>query len=112
MCLAQGPQRSDAGEAQTRGPSVSSQALYHWATAVPQGYDWVTLLIEGQPSDPVLILFVLMLYIQVNNFSVMLGHFPVFLGYTNTKQRIKYLAQGHNTVPPVSLEPATLLSEV
>ena len=35
MCLAQGPQRSDAGEAQTRGPSVSSQALYHWATALP-----------------------------------------------------------------------------
>ena len=32
MCLAQGPQRSDAGEARTRGPSVSSQALYHWAT--------------------------------------------------------------------------------
>ena len=29
MCLAQGPQRSDAGEARTRGPSVSSQALYH-----------------------------------------------------------------------------------
>ena len=28
MCLAQGPQRSDAGEARTRGPSVSSQALY------------------------------------------------------------------------------------
>ena len=26
MCLAQGPQRSDAGEARTRGPSVSSQA--------------------------------------------------------------------------------------
>ena len=35
MCLAQGPQRSDAGEAQTRGPTVSSQALYHWATALP-----------------------------------------------------------------------------
>ena len=29
MCLAQGPQRSDAGEARTRGLSVSSQALYH-----------------------------------------------------------------------------------
>ena len=28
MCLAQGPQRSDA---RTRGPSVSSQALYHCA---------------------------------------------------------------------------------
>ena len=24
---------SDAGETQIRGPSVSSQALYHWATA-------------------------------------------------------------------------------
>ena len=34
MCLAQGPQRSDADEARTRGPSVSSQALYHWATAL------------------------------------------------------------------------------
>ena len=31
MCLAQGPQCSDAGEAQTHGHSVSSQALYHWA---------------------------------------------------------------------------------
>ena len=35
MCLAQGPQGSDAGEARTCGPSVSSQALYHWATALP-----------------------------------------------------------------------------
>ena len=26
MCLAQGPQRSDAGEARSRDPSVSSQA--------------------------------------------------------------------------------------
>ena len=31
MCLALGPQRSDAGEARTRGPSVWSQALYHCA---------------------------------------------------------------------------------
>ena len=36
MCLAQGPQRSDTGEARTRGPSMSSQALYHWATALPR----------------------------------------------------------------------------
>ena len=35
MCLAQGPQLSDANEALTCGPSVSSQALYHWATALP-----------------------------------------------------------------------------
>ena len=36
MCPAQGPQRSDAGGAGTCGPSVSSQALYHWATALPR----------------------------------------------------------------------------
>ena len=35
MCLAQGPQPSDAGETRTCGPSVLSQALYHWATALP-----------------------------------------------------------------------------
>ena len=35
MCFAQGPQRSDAGEAWIRSPLVSSQALYHWATALP-----------------------------------------------------------------------------
>ena len=35
MCLAQGPQHSDAGEDRTRGPSFSSQALYHLATALP-----------------------------------------------------------------------------
>ena len=39
MCLAQGPQGSDAGEARTRGLSISSQALYHWATALPQ--EWL-----------------------------------------------------------------------
>ena len=38
MCLAQGPQRSDIGEAPTHGPSVSSQAHYHWATALPWKY--------------------------------------------------------------------------
>ena len=31
MCLAQKPQRKEAGEAQTRVLTVSSQALYHWA---------------------------------------------------------------------------------
>ena len=34
MCPAQVPQRSGAGEARTCGPSVSIQALYHWATAL------------------------------------------------------------------------------
>ena len=36
MCLAQELQHSDASEARTRGPSVSSQALYHLATALPK----------------------------------------------------------------------------
>ena len=40
MCLAQGLQRSEAGEAQTPDPSVSSQALYHWATALPFACNW------------------------------------------------------------------------
>ena len=35
MCLAQGPQCSNTGEARTGSPSVSSQALYHWATVLP-----------------------------------------------------------------------------
>ena len=37
-------------------------------------------------------------------FLVIPGCFPVFLGLTSTKQMIKCLAQGHNTVPPVSLK--------
>ena len=37
--LAQGPQRSDAGETRTLGPLVSSQALYLWATALPNSLD-------------------------------------------------------------------------
>ena len=49
MCLAQGPQRSDAGEARTRGPSVSSQALYHWATALP--HQMVTHEIKTKAVD-------------------------------------------------------------
>ena len=58
MCLAQGPQRSDAGEARTRGPSVSSQALYPWATALLIQSDMSPLKIkeksysiDAPPSD-------------------------------------------------------------
>ena len=35
MCFAQGPKRNDAGGARIRGPLVLSQALNHWATALP-----------------------------------------------------------------------------
>ena len=53
-----------------------------------------------------------MLYVQVNNFSVMWGRFPVFLTWTSMKQRIKGLVQEHDSVPPVSLVLATLWYKV
>ena len=39
-----------------------------------------------------------MLCILVNNFSDMSWRFPVFLGWTSTKQQIKFLAQRHNSL--------------
>ena len=55
-------------------------------------------------------LFCLILYIPVNNLSVISGR--VFLGSASTKQGLMCLAQGHNTVTPVRLEPAAPLSQV
>ena len=54
-------------------------------------------------------LFELLLYIQVNNFSVMLLH---FLNWTSNKQRIKCLTDGHNTEALMWLEPGTPRSQV
>ena len=56
MCLAQRPQRSDAGEAWTHCPSVSSQALYHWATALPLFKLFIDFN-SMQNSDPLKIKF-------------------------------------------------------
>ena len=57
------------------------------------------------------VLFVLVLYIPVNNFSVMLEHFLVFLCCTiTTKHMIKCIAQEHNKMPLVSLKLATVWS--
>ena len=50
-------------------------------------------------------MFHLILYVPVNNFSV--TSVWVFLGSISTKQGLICLAQGHNYVMPVSLEPAT-----
>ena len=55
-------------------------------------------------------LFDLILYIPVNNLSVMSGR--VFLGLTSTKLGLMCLAQGHNTVTLVKLKPATPRSRV
>ena len=40
-------------------------------------------------------------YVPVNNFSNMSERFPVFLGKTSTKQRIKCFARRHNAVTPL-----------
>ena len=98
MCLAQGPQRCDACEARTCDPSVSSQALYHWATALPcLWWKFVCLLhLSWNAAYILLCLFVLMLYIPVTNFSVMMRWFPEFLDWTSTKQRVMCLTQWHN----------------
>ena len=37
--------RSDAGEALTCNPSISSQALYHCATALPNNVNFVTIIV-------------------------------------------------------------------
>ena len=50
-------------------------------------------------------LFDLIFYVPVNKFSVMLVQ--VFLGWTSTKQGLLCLAQGHNALTPVRLQPAT-----
>ena len=55
------------------------------------------------------VLFDLILYVPVNNLSVMSGW--VFLGCTSTKQGLICLAQGHNTVMPWRLEPVALQSQ-
>ena len=49
--------------------------------------------------------FYLILYVSANKFSVMSGW--VFLVWTSTKQGLMCLAQGHNAVTQVRLEPAT-----
>ena len=64
-----------------------------------------------RPLDKnIFVLFDLILYVPVNNFSVMVGR--VFLGWTSTKQGLMFLTQGHNAVTPVRLEPTTLRSPV
>ena len=74
MCLARGPQHSEAGEAPTRVPSVLSQALYPWATELPNyvviSMKTVHLFAELGIFQLVLGLFDLILYIPVNNLQI------------------------------------------
>ena len=54
--------------------------------------------------------FYLIFYVPVNNLSVRSG--GVFLCWTSTKLGLTCLAQGHNAVMPVRLEPLALRSRV
>ena len=53
MCLAQGQDKcSDAGEIRTHNPSISRQALYHWATrptTLPKKFSFIQLSPLLQP---------------------------------------------------------------
>ena len=54
----------------------------------------------------------LILNVPVNNFSLMLGRSHRFLGITSTFWRMKCLAQGHNKVTRVRIEPPTSRSGI
>ena len=51
-----------------------------------------------------------MLYVSVNNFSVISRHFTRLNQYLAIRKRCP--AQGHNTVPMLRLEPGTSISQV
>ena len=57
-------------------------------------------------------LFVLRLNVPVKNFSVMSGRSQSFLGFNQYFRELMCLAQGHNTVPHVGIEPRTSRFEV
>ena len=88
-------------------PLVSSQALYHWATALPL----ISMVLILKWLILITAIFVcLILFTPVNNFSVMLGW--VFLHWPSTKQGWMCLAKGHNAVTLVRLEPTALRPRV
>ena len=70
-----------------------------WKKSFPQICKWGKL--QFNLSSLMRFLFDLILYVPVNNLSVMSGW--AFLGWTSTKQGLMCLAQGHNAVMPVWL---------
>ena len=90
--------------------SARNQVWYSRFNSLPTNGNFYCMLITFTYSLDPRCLFDLILYIPVNNFSVMSGR--VFLGWTSTKQGLICLAQGHNTVMLVRLQPAALRSRV
>ena len=92
MFLAQRTQRSDACEARTRGPSVSSQALFHWATALPknterqdfhQKYVYKYLKQQSTPSyywTQLEIIHCTLKYLNPDNYQVQQSPFSAMFG--------------------------------
>ena len=84
------------------GKKILTLLRWHFCLSIPV----VSLQYWLFPCDDTLFcLFDLILYVPVNNFSFMLGR--VFLGWTSTKQGLMCLAQGHNTMMSVRLQPIT-----
>ena len=142
MCLAQGPQRS---EARTHGPSVLSQALYHWATALPEAclrmlylshiLTWNLLMnciidqIKMLHSPMKVCYLVKTEWIQLSQNILGSCLFvwydslrpinnlsvikgQVFWGWTSTKLGLMCFDPGHKAVTPVRLKPTAPRSRV
>ena len=70
----------------------------------------IVITIKGRANignyETSFVLFDLIIYIPFNNYSVKSGW--VFLGWTSTSQGLMCVAQGHNTMTLVRLNPTTL----
>ena len=92
MCLAQGPQRSDASEARTCNPSVLSQAQCHCAPCdageVRTRNPWVSsqALYHWAPFSKVVATMIFIIVIFLSPLSSLFDHYCIIVEHT-----IKYL---------------------
>ena len=86
--------------------------MCHAAMALCTDYPTVTSYFIGMPASEDLFVCVDTLHPSQQSFSHV-GTISCFPGVNQyiSKQRIKCLAQGHNTVPPENLKPANLRSQ-
>ena len=90
MCLAQGPQRSDAGEARTRYPSVS----YARKKTAHQSY------FKIKQTHPQIFQNILFQYIIKNNVHISIHN--TSLGFTKSVKKIKFgVPENFSGVEPV-----------
>ena len=66
----------------------------------------------GPIEEDFVCLFVSRFNVPVNDFSVMSGRSQLFLGFNQYSRELMCIAQGHNTVTLVGIEPRTSGFEV